>query len=59
MIIYRGEETIHKADKSPGDIECYSDGKKDDTANCITFRIRMLKSNAPQKEITRIQNPKC
>lgn len=41
MIIYRGEETINKTDKSPGDIECYSNWKKDDTANYITFLIRI------------------
>ena len=37
MIIYRGEETIHKGDKKPSDIERYSNRKEDDTARHITL----------------------
>lgn len=51
MIIYWGEETIHKFDKKPSDIECYSHRKKDDTANHVTFRIRIhIESNSPVKD---------
>lgn len=51
MIVYRREETVNKADKSPGDIECYCDGKKDHTAklHCI-LRKNVNKSNASQKK---------
>jgi len=49
MIIYRGEETVNKANKSPCDIECYCDRKEDDTANYIEFLVRMLTSNASLK----------
>jgi hypothetical protein len=44
LIVYRGEETINKPNKSPCDIECYCNWKKDDTAYDITllFLIRMV-----------------
>lgn len=52
MIIYRGEETINKPNKSPCDIECYCNGKKDDTAYYITLIVLLIKKDITLHYIT-------
>ena len=37
MIIDRGEETIHKMNETPSDVECNGYWKKNDTANNMSL----------------------
>ena len=43
MIIYRGEETIHKMNETPSDVECNGYRKKNDAANNIRFSWNISK----------------
>lgn len=51
MIIHRGEKTINKPNKSPCDIECYCNGKKDHTAYYVTLLIFPPKNGNNQNNL--------
>lgn len=59
MIIYRGEETIHKGDKKPSDIERYSNRKEDDTARHITLLDKHISRKMTSNDISNAKTRAC